>query len=233
MEELHTILGDVRAGKTKVQDVPDKQKMPIAVAVLNSAAKEEGGKIGTMLRRAPHLGSDFAARVADGHIRFAETSKSFIAKITASGTKIVFCQTGSPEYVGIRAIGSQGLPQDKPFFVRAIRLRQVTSGGTVTAGDATTLDEAAGLDFTFVDKVGSTGSLTIKVGDREVVSKLGVSMFNNSGNTTANPGQLELGNPFWIEPGKKFEMLIDNGSTLPAKSFFWCELIGFDTYEKN
>lgn len=231
--DYNQILGDVRAGNTKVQNVAEKAKLPVAVAIINEAAKAEGGHIGTMLRRAPRLGADFAARVADGEIQFSETSKSFIAKLTASSTKVIFCQSGDNEKIGVRAIGSQGLPKDKPFYVRGIRIRQVTSAGTVTAGDATTLDEAAGLDFTYPDKVLSTASLTIKVGDREVVSKLGMSMFNNSGNTTVNPGHYNLGNPFWINDGKKFEMIIDNGAALPAKTFIWVELIGFETYQRD
>lgn len=232
-DNIHTVLGDVRAGKRSIHDLPKEQKFPIAIAIVNETAKAEGGPIAPMLRRVAHLGVDFAARVAGGNVRFAETTKGFITKLVASGTRVVFVKQGSNEVEGVRSVSFNGLPKDKPFFVRAIRLRQVTSSGTVTAGDDTTLSEASGLDFDYIDKVLSTASLTIKVGNTELVSKLGCSVFNNKNNSTVNPGHYDLGNPFWIEDNKTFEMFIDFGASLPAKTFVWCELIGFDTYEKG
>lgn len=233
MNDFSEVLGDVRAGRKEINALPTGQKKAVAVAILNEAAKvEHGNPVSPALRRAASLGEDFAARLAGGSLRLAETTKVFIAKITAAGTKLTFVGSGDQEKRGVRDIAFSGLPKDKPFYLRGIRLRQSNAEKAIAAGIETTKDEAAELDFDYVDKVLSTGALTIRVGNKDFVSKLGCSMFNNKGNSSVNPGYYELANPVWIPAEKNIEIFIDESATLPAKTFAWLELIGFDTDEK-
>ena len=230
-QEFNNLLGAILSGEMKPSDIKDtNMRRKVVGRIGRDTANGEEPKMASLLRRLSNAPEGIQGKVLGGQGKFREVTKSFIAKITSAGTKIVFVSTNffQPNDA-VRAIGERGLPKGKDFFLTQIRMQSaVNPAASASVDDATVLNEAAAVDFGVIGKELRTSLLNLKVGAEELFDKYSCGVFDTRGCNTVPQGVHTLGNPFWIEAEKPVEMLIDNGAAIPANTFVLINFVGFE-----
>lgn len=151
---------------------------------------------------------------------------TLIGKVSAAGgaNRIVLVEPGRTVVRGLRDVGADGLPKDKPFFLSAMRMKAGVMGiPTANADDANVLVEFQDVATDALETVNPAlgkGKMNIKVDGKELFGTEGflLSQFTDTP-MTERTGRSELGVPFWINDQKRIEIWLEFYKNIPQGTF--------------